>query len=106
MGGGEVLRIHRTVGEIVPVEVQRPTEELLKPPTAETGRKTPRRGAGEGEDASWEHDGAGGQVVEVGQFLGVSGKLGSNMKLKSEAFEDCSFKSSFCRRGTESFELP
>ncbi|CAK9033388.1 unnamed protein product [Durusdinium trenchii] len=40
VGGGEVLRIHRTVGEIVPVEVQRPTEELLKPPTADTN---PRR---------------------------------------------------------------
>ena len=34
--GGEVLRIHRTVGEIVPVEVQRPTEDLLAPPQAET----------------------------------------------------------------------
>ncbi|CAL1145984.1 unnamed protein product [Cladocopium goreaui] len=34
--GGEVLRIHRTVGEIVPVEVQRPTEDLLTPPTTET----------------------------------------------------------------------
>ena len=36
MKGGEVLRIHRAVGEIVPVEVQRPTEDLLTPPTPET----------------------------------------------------------------------
>ena len=31
-----MLRIHRTVGEIAPVEVQRPTEDLLTPPTTET----------------------------------------------------------------------
>ncbi|CAE7237725.1 unnamed protein product [Symbiodinium sp. CCMP2456] len=34
--GGEVLRIHRGIGEIVPVEVQRPTDELLTPPTPQT----------------------------------------------------------------------
>ncbi|CAE7362411.1 unnamed protein product [Symbiodinium necroappetens] len=34
--GGEVLRIHRGIGEIVPVEVQRPTDELLAPPTPQT----------------------------------------------------------------------
>ena len=34
--GGEVLRIHREVGDVVPVEVQRPTDELLSPPKPET----------------------------------------------------------------------
>ncbi|CAJ1338029.1 unnamed protein product [Effrenium voratum] len=34
--GGAVLRVHQSVGAIVPVEVQRPTDELLVPPSPET----------------------------------------------------------------------
>eukprot|EP00931_Biecheleriopsis_adriatica_P004393 TRINITY_DN106071_c0_g1_i1.p1 TRINITY_DN106071_c0_g1~~TRINITY_DN106071_c0_g1_i1.p1 ORF type:complete len:1542 (+),score=306.10 TRINITY_DN106071_c0_g1_i1:15-4640(+) len=36
--GGEVLRIHKEIGDIVPVEVQRPTQELLVPPTPEANQ--------------------------------------------------------------------